>query len=134
MNGQTTLFEDSIVQSQIDQLYGQMVREKKIDILQADKERSQDWETVDLNSLKNKDVREIGAEWLTCQAIKELDIESYLSPRGWSSCNIQLAISHLISRAVYPASELKTVRFMQDNSAVCELTGYPVNDINQTMF
>ena len=130
LNGQTTLFEDSIVQSQIEQLYCRMVREKKIDILQADKKRIEDWETVDLNSLKNKDVRDIGAEWLTVQAIKELAIEDFLASRGWSSVNIQLAISHLISRAVYPASELKTVRFMQDNSAVCELTGYPENDIN----
>ena len=131
VDGQMTLFEDTEVQTLIDSLYLRLIQEKKIDRIQKDKDKSKDWETIDLNSLKNKDVREIGSEWMTYQAIKELEIESYLSSQGWSSEKVNLAVSHLISRAVYPASELKTVGFMTENSSVCELTGYPVESINR---
>ena len=131
IEGQMSLFEDFQVQSQIDYLYGRLVNEKKIDRITDDRDKSKDWETIDMNSLKNKDIREIGSEWMTCQAIKELDIASYLSSRGWSMDNINLAMSHLISRAVYPASELKTARFMADNSSACELTGYPMEAVNR---
>ncbi len=37
----------------------------------------------------------------------------------------------MISRAVYPASELKTTRWIKENSAVCELTGYDINKITK---
>jgi hypothetical protein len=71
-----------------------------------------DIDTVDLNTLKNKDVREMSAEWMSLQAVREFGIDRYLASRGWSDEDISLALSHIASRAVYPASELKTVRFM----------------------
>ena len=81
-------------------------------------------ETVKLNTLKNKDIREIGAESLCYQAFGQLGIDSYLASRGWDTEQISLATTHIVSRAVYPASELKTVSWIKDNSAICELTGY----------
>ncbi|MEI6349459.1 MAG: IS1634 family transposase, partial [Bacteroidota bacterium] len=75
------------------------------------------------NSIKNKQVREVGSEWMSLQVAKTLEIESFLESRKWNKEDIALAMSHLVSRAVYPASELKSVRFMQENSAICELTG-----------
>ena len=50
---------------------------------------------------------------------------------GWSERDIELAATQVISRAVHPASELGTSRWIQENSAVCELTGYPVAAINK---
>ena len=49
---------------------------------------------------------------------------AFLRDRGWSEDQINLAATHLISRAVYPASEYKTVSWIKENSAICELTGY----------
>jgi hypothetical protein len=43
----------------------------------------------------------------------------------------RLALTHIISRAVYPASELKTNRWIKENSAVCELTGFPMGKITK---
>lgn len=119
------MFEDEAVRLEIDRLYGRLLSEKKIDRIVEQKDTSKDWHRIDLNTLKNKDVREVGAEWMTYQAIRELDIESYLASRGWDADNIGLAMTHLVSRAVYPASEHETVRFIRENSSVCELTGYP---------
>ncbi len=82
-----------------------------------------DWQTVDLSTLKNKDGREIGAEWLCKQAFDQLGIAAFLQNKNWTDDNISLATTHIISRAVYPASELKTTSFIKENSAICEITG-----------
>jgi hypothetical protein len=76
-----------------------------------------------MNSLENRDVRELGAEWLCLQTVRQLGIDRYLENRGWSEQDRNLALAHIVCRAVYPASELKTVRYMQENSAICELLG-----------
>ena len=72
-----------------------------------------DWQTVDISSLKNKDGREIGAEWLCKQAFDQLGIAPFLQNKNWPEEKISLATTHIISRAVYPASELKTVSFIK---------------------
>jgi len=83
-----------------------------------------EWETIDVSTLKNKDGREIGAEWLCKQAFDQLGIGSFLAQSGWDEPAISLATTHIISRAVYPASELKTVSYIKENSAICEITGF----------
>ncbi len=82
-----------------------------------------DWQTVNLSTLKNKDGREIGAEWLCKQAFDQLGIAAFLHGKGWGEDDISLATTHIISRTIYPASELKTVSFIKENSAICEITG-----------
>ena len=47
VEGQLTLFEDAEVQTQIDALYSRFIREKKIDRIHKDRDRSKDWETID---------------------------------------------------------------------------------------
>lgn len=81
-----------------------------------------EWETVDMLSLRNSDAREIGAEWLCKQAFDQLGIDNFLRQEGWPEEKVSLASTHIISRAVYPASELKTTSYIKENSAICELT------------
>lgn len=90
-----------------------------------------EYEKVNLQSLKNKNIKEIGAESLCYQAFKQLKIDSFLESCGWSNEQISLAATHIVSRSVYPASELKTVSWIKENSAICELTGYDVNKITK---
>jgi len=129
ISGQQSLFEDARVTAFVEELYQRMLKEKKVDLGVSDPKK--DIDTVDLNTLKNKDVREVGAEWLSLQAVRELGIDRYLVSRGWSDEDVSLAVSHIVSRAVYPASELKTVRFMEDNSSICELTGYDMDKLTK---
>ena len=42
-----------------------------------------------------------------------------------------MAATHIISRTVYPASEYKTVSWIKENSAVCELTGCDIEKITK---
>lgn len=127
--GQQILFEDAQVSNYVEQLYQRLIKEKKIDTGLSNSNK--DIETVDLKTLKNKNIREVGAEWLALQTVRELGIDDYLTNRKWSNEDISLAISHIVSRAIYPALELKTVRFMEDNSSICELTGYDLDQLTK---
>jgi len=102
--------------------YQELRLKNKIDV--ATPGTDSNHELVNLKTLKNKDVREIGAESLCYQAFTQLKIASFLRSRQWSDEDINLAATHVISRAVYPASEYKTVSWIKENSSVCELTGY----------
>lgn len=90
-----------------------------------------DYHIVDVNSVKNKEVREVGTEWLCRQALGQLELIRFLQTQGWSEEQINLAQTHIISRASYPASELRTSQWIKENSAVCELTGYDVAKITK---
>ena len=90
-----------------------------------------EWETVDISSLKNSDAREVGAEWLCKQAFDQLGIGAFLQQEGWTEDKVSLACTHIVSRAVYPASELKTASYIKENSAICELTSFDREKINK---
>jgi len=121
---------DPVVSMYIDRFYQQMVKEKRIDV-SPNNRKNKDWQTIDMNSLRNKDVREVGAEWLCYQAIRQLKLDKFFKSKGWDHEKIALAMTHLISRAVYPASEYKTSFWIKENSAVCEITGYDVKKITK---
>ena len=128
--------DDPLVVHYVDQFFNRMVAEKRIDIFidKPDKKPSRngkDLQTIDLNSIRNKDVREIGAEWLSYQAINQLQIAPFLERQGWAEDDIKLAQTHIISRAVYPASELETTRWIKENSSVCEVTGYDIEKVTK---
>jgi len=128
--------EDATVIQYVEKFYNRMVAEKRIDVLvekQAKKpsKSGKDLQTIDINSLRNKDVREVGSEWMCYQTMEQLRITSFLMRQGWDQDDIKLAQSHIISRAVYPASELETTRWIRENSSVCELTGYDIDAITK---
>ncbi|HOG40898.1 MAG TPA: IS1634 family transposase, partial [Syntrophorhabdaceae bacterium] len=122
INGGNSL-STSAVDEQVEQLaqhyFTEIKSRKRYDVKQG----NEDWETVKMSSLKNKDAREIGAEWLCKQAFDQLGIYSFLQQAGWKEDKIALATTHIISRAVYPSSELKSVSFIKENSAISEITG-----------
>jgi len=126
--------DDIIVNQHVEKFYNRMIAEKRIDIYDAEKEAKkakQNRELVKAESIRHKDVREIGAEWLSYQALGQLQISQFLEKQGWNQEDIQLAQSHIISRAVYPASELETARWIQENSSVCEVTSYDIDKITK---
>jgi transposase len=134
ISGQRRLFEENPkVQSYVDHLYARLVKEKRIDRVPDFQKRMAacDWQRVDLNSIENKHVRELGAEWLCLQAIRQLGIDSYLESCQWNDHDRDIALAHIVCRTVYPASELKTLRYMQENSSIGELLGLDVDEITK---
>ena len=103
--------------------WGEMVKLGSLDIISKAYEASnaKAERHVDTDTLEHKDARDIGAEWLCLQAIRQLEFDKFLLSLGWSREDVKIAIAHLIVRTVYTPSELKSMRIMRDNSAVCQL-------------
>jgi hypothetical protein len=123
------LFEetDPLVRKYVEELWQRIIENKRLDIVAVD----QSSRMVNIDTVKHRDVREIGAEWIGYNAWQKLELTQLLINRGWTEEQVQLAATQIISRAVYPASELKTARWIKENSAVCELTGYDLEKITK---
>ena len=117
---------EDIIEQLAQKFYFAIKERQRIDIASG-----KDYHIVDVNSLQNKNVREVGIEWLCLQAIEQLQITTFLRNNDWDEERIKLALTHIISRATYPASELRTSQWITQNSAICELTGYPANKITK---
>jgi len=122
-NGSNTL-TIGVVEEKVEMLAHHFYNEIRVNKRYDTCQEKRDLETVDMTTLKNKDAREIGSEWLCKQAFDQLGIGNFLHGQGWSDEKISLAATHIISRAVFPASELKTVSWIKENTAVCEITGF----------
>ena len=127
-NGKTNIFDsaDSVVNQYVSQFYKQMLGLKTID---PGSGNVQKW--VDADTIKHTQVKEIGAEWLCYQALDQLGISTFFKGLGWDTAQIQLSLTQIIARAVYPVSEFQTTRLIQDNSAICQVTSYPIEQITK---
>ena len=112
------------------QKYFAEIKEKR----RLDIAAGKDYHLIDTDSVENKNIREAGADWLCVQALAQLELGAFLKTKGWIEEQIQLALTHIISRATYPGSELRTSEWINQNSAVCELSGYPVEKITKDKF
>lgn len=126
--GISDMFEpdDKEVESLAQKHFATILKKERIDFI-----KGRNYQTIDTNTVENKDIREVGTEWMCAQAVEQLQIGKCLSEQGWNDDAIQLALTHIISRASYPASELRTSQWINENSAVCELTNYPVELITK---
>lgn len=123
------LFEDTdeLVVRWAAQLWQRIVDEKRLDL----SEYAPDNRKIDPDTMKHSNVREVGAEWMACNIWRELHMDDVLAREGFNEREIQLAQTQVISRAVYPASELATSHWIRENSAICELTGFDEDKINK---
>jgi hypothetical protein len=130
-SGKNGLFEDDFqdhLWKYIDELYGKIQKSNKIDNSHSSKK---DIHTVDLNTLKHTQARELGGEWMSLQTLKQLKIDQFLLDKNWPEEQVQLAMTQIVSRAVYPASENKTSNWIKENSSICELTTYPIKKVTK---
>ncbi len=114
--------KDEEVNFYVDELFNKMLKEKRIDIVGFPSKSKK--KLVDFESIEKKNIREFGTENICLKAINQLELKSFLETQNWSEEKIQLTISQIVSRAVYPASENKSVSWMKENSSILELTGY----------
>jgi hypothetical protein len=131
LDRKATLFEemDAHTIAVADACWLALIQGKKIDVSDAAFEKSK--RMIDADTIKHKEVREVGAEWMCYQTLEQLGLQGKLRDLGWKEEQIKLALTQIISRALYPHSECRTSRWIKENSAVCEVTGYPVEKITK---
>ena len=127
--GEKGLFDNPLskynefVRRKTEEFWSAIVRSGNIDAVKKNIEdsRKKAERLVEVDTMKHTDAREVGAEWMCLQAIRELELDRFLEKEGWSEVQINTALAHLITRTVYSPSELKSMDIMRENSAVCEL-------------
>jgi transposase len=126
---QTEMFEetDQFVIENVELFWNKMIKNKTIDRKKMEVQHKM----VNIDTIKHKEVREIGAEWICVNTWNELRLTELLESLGWSEEKIKLAMTQVVSRAVYPASELATTRWIKENSAICDLTGYDIKKVTK---
>jgi transposase len=110
-----------------EELWQKLVVQKKID----PEMYSEQSRKVVLDEIVHKEGKEIGSEWMCLETLQQLGVSQLLSAHGFTEPQCALALTQIISRAVYPASELNTSKWIKDNSAVCELTKYEVSKMTK---
>ena len=120
-----------VVRQKIDEYWKMLVEEDKLDLIHDAIEDSKEkaHRMVDTETLEHKEARDIGAEWLCLQALRQVGFDKFLLSLGWAEEDVKLAIAHLIVRTVYTPSELRSMRIMQRNSAVCWLVDLALKDV-----
>lgn len=129
--GKQTIFKydqtDELIDKWVNRLWSQIVAGQKLDVTIYNANSRK----VCIDTIRHKDVREIGTEWMCYNTWHQLGIDQVLEKNDFSELEIQLAQTQVISRAAYPASELATSKWIKENSAISELTGYPLDKMNK---
>jgi hypothetical protein len=118
---------DTQVIEWVNRFWIEMIENKTIDR----KTMEQQHRLVKVDTIKHKEAREIGTEWICVNTWNQLKLTELFEELGWPREKIQLAMTQVISRAVYPGSELSTSKWIKDNSAVCDITGYNIDKITK---
>lgn len=119
--------EDPVVRQYVEEFWQRIVSSGKLDLPSCEKLSRM----VDMDTLQHSNAREIGAENIAFQTWEKLQLTPLLLSAGFTPEQAKLAATQTVSRAVYPASELKTARWIKENSAVCELTGQDPDQVTK---
>ena len=119
--------EDPVVKKYVEDLWQRIIACNKLDIVPVEKLSRM----IDADTLCHSNVREIGTEWMCHHTWDKLQLTELLLRHGFNEDEAKLASTQVISRASYPASELKTTSWIKENSAVCELTGYDIEKLTK---
>jgi hypothetical protein len=118
---------DALITKWVTELWGKIVGGKRLDLTTYDENNRM----INADTLKHSNVREVGSEWMCYNTWHQLGLDKVLKENDFSEHEIQLAQTQVISRAVHPASELATARWINENSAIMELSGYDPEKMNK---
>jgi len=84
---------------------------------------------IDLNSVRMRDTRSLGAEVLCMKAWEMLDFTGMLKKLGFPATTISISMALIFGRLISPGSERHTIEWFQKRSSLQELPG--VSDIRR---
>ena len=76
------------------------------------------YESVDVDTLKNQKIRQIGAEYISYSYFKKLEIDKCLKACGFNKRQIEIAALLIVGRLVSPGSERHIYYWSQTISAL----------------
>ena len=123
LHGQTSLLEEDPQIEALAQHYTSLLIHSRLKQKEREEKQKTEprYESVDLNSIRTRQARSIGAEYVALMILKKLGLDNLLQEMNFKEEHIKLAALLIIGRMVKPASEYATVRWAKRMSAVDEL-------------
>ena len=82
-------------------------------------------------TLRRSDVREVGAAHLLQLQARALGLRACLAACGLRPRHVRLGLAQILARALHPASELETLRWLRHDSALGELLDLQPSDLSK---
>lgn len=101
--------------------YASILIESELYSLPYQETTEPDYEQVDVNSIKTRNPRTIGAEHVSLSELRRLRINHILKQLDLKEAQIKIAELLIVGRMVYPASEWRTYHWAKQLSAIGEL-------------
>ena len=92
-------------------------------VVDSNKELDSNYQHVDVTTLRNSDVKTVGAEHLAFETAKKLNIPEILATCGLSKRDVDSAFASIMGRLLSPGSEVSTSQYLKNNSALDEVIG-----------
>ena len=89
------------------------------------------YEHVDIASIENTDVKTIGVEYLAYEAVKKISLPEILLKNGFSEKEVKAALASIIGRLIAPGSEVSTVNYLRNNSALDEILNTDFSNLHK---
>jgi len=118
---------DATIEKSAQHLYSQIIaRRGEIEKLSAENgaQNTENFEEVDLNSIQQIKPRTVGAEHVSLEALKDLQIPQILEEAGFSGRQQAEALGNIIGRMCAPRSDRATASWLKEKSALGELLKY----------
>jgi transposase len=123
LDSQEPLFAvDPTIEQSAQSIYSQIIaRRGELHKQGSRSQENQHFEEVDINSLQQIKPRSVGAEHVSLEALKELQIPEILEQAGFNGRQRAEALANIIARMCAPRSELATAAWLKEKSALGEL-------------
>jgi transposase len=118
---------DATIEKSAQHLYSQIIaRRGEIEKLSNENgaKNTGNFEEVDINSIQQIKPRTVGAEHVSLEALKDLQIPQILEEAGFSGRQQAEALGNIIGRMCAPRSERATASWLKEKSALGELLKY----------
>ena len=124
LNAEQALFAvDATIEQQAQHIYSQIIARRGK--LQAPgNEQTPNYAEVDVSSLQQIKPRSVGAEHVSLEALKELQIPKILEDAGFNTRQRAEALGNIIGRMCAPRSERATAKWLKEKSALGELLNH----------
>ena len=133
ITGQTTLFDYPEEIENLAQRCARKIIRRQSSVIpeRKDLDYLPDYQTVDVNSTENEQVRTIGAEHVVYHTIKELELDKKLAELKFNKPHLETALGVIAARLVNPASERKTHIWLKEISGIDELMDTDFSKLSQ---
>jgi hypothetical protein len=121
LNSEQALFaSDATLEKKAQHIYSQIIA-RRGELQSLGNEETPNYEEIDVNSLQQIKPRSVGAEHVSLEALKELQIPKILEEAGFNKRQQAEALANIIGRMCAPRSEHATAKWLNEKSALGEL-------------